>query len=168
MNSYQQCWWEQAKSDHAVLLILREQDAAPCHQLHYLQMVTEKLSKAYLWQSGAAPKKSHVGFGLFIRLLSQVRQPKRQRIADLFGFGRFEDFQNWARTALPLAYALEQLAPALAHDGPNPEYPWSHDAPQFVPVTHDFDVWRQLKYTAHGHRLLQIIEVAVDKFPVYA
>ena len=167
MNRYQQCWWEQARSDHAILVLLRRHGVAPCHQLHYLQMVTEKLSKAYFWRSGTPPKKSHAGFGLFMRLLLQVSKSKRMKIAGIFGFGRFEDFQNWTRTTLTLAYDLERLAPALANDGPNPEYPWPQNAPQTIPATFDFDVWRQLTDTGRGRQLVQVIKTAVEQFPVY-
>ena len=58
MNNYQRCWWEQARSDYVALIAIRRQGAAPCHHLHYLQMVTEKLSKAYFWRSGLHPKKA--------------------------------------------------------------------------------------------------------------
>ncbi len=130
-------------------------------------MITEKLSKAYLWRSGSSPKKSHKGFGLFMRLLLHVPQSKRQRIADIFAFGRFEDFQNWTRKALELVYELERLAPALANDGPNPEYPWPQDSPEYVPATFDFDVWHQLTETGRGRQLMQVIKTAVEQFPVY-
>jgi hypothetical protein len=165
MNEHQRCWWQQACSDHAVFLLLRQNSAAPCHQLHYLQMVTEKLTKAYIWKSGAAPKKSHSGLGLFMRLLLQVSRPRRQQLAELLGFARFDDFQNWTRQALPLAYALEQLAPDLANNGPNPEYPWPHEAPQFVPASFDFDVWRDLTKTGRGRQLTQVIKTCVEQFP---
>ena len=168
MNHYQGLWWQQARSDHALLLRLRRQDVNPCHQLHYLQMVTEKISKAYFWKRGKAPPKSHAGFVQFLRFLGGARSSERQRISDLFGFGRFADFQNWIRTVLPLAYDLERLAPALAQDnGPNTEYPWPRDAPAFIPATFEFDVWKRLSETGSGRRLLQIIDVAVEKFPVY-
>ena len=134
MNDYQRCWWEQARSDHAVLVLLRRRNAASCHQLHYLQMTTEKLSKAYFWRSGDPPKKSHIGFATFMRRLQQVSAPQRQQIADIFGFSRFAGFQSWSYNAMPLVYGLERLAPALAGDGPNPEYPWPQDAPQHVPA----------------------------------
>ncbi|MEK6239130.1 MAG: hypothetical protein N2C14_30810 [Planctomycetales bacterium] len=143
MNDYQRRWWEQARSDHKVLVLLRRKGADPCHQLHYLQMITEKLAKAYLWRSGNAPRRSHVGFGMLMRLLQQVPQDERQQIADIFEFKRFKDFQGWARANLPLIYEVERLAPALANDGPNPEYPWPHDAPQQAPATYEFDVWDQ-------------------------
>ena len=54
MNPYQRVWWQQVQSDYSVLLLLRREGAAPCRQLHYLQMVTEKLAKAYLWRHGPA------------------------------------------------------------------------------------------------------------------
>jgi hypothetical protein len=109
-----------------------------------------------------------VGFGLFMRLLLQVPQSQRQRIAAIFGFARFKDFENWTRGALPLVYALEQLAPALAGDGPNPEYPWPHADPQYVPATFDFNVWQQLTETGRGRQLTQVVKAAVVQFPTYA
>lgn len=124
MNNFQKCWWEQAKSDFSAYEALRRQGAAPCHQLPYLQMIAEKLSKAYFWRSGSAPKRSHVAFSLFIRRLQQVPKSERERIANIFAFRQFQSFQNWSRQALPLVYEMERLALDLANDGPNPEYPW--------------------------------------------
>jgi hypothetical protein len=166
MNSFQQLWWQQAQSDHAVLLMLRRNGAPACHQLHYLQMITEKLGKAYFWRSGNAPPKSHAGFVQFMRVLGQARQSERQQVADAFAFKRFADFQKWIRAVLPLVYALERLAPALSHDGPNPEYPWPQAEPQHAPVEFQFDVWNQLN-TGRGRQLLQLIEYAVSRFPTY-
>ena len=48
MNDAQELWWRQARSDHALFVRLRRIGAEECHLLHYLQMATEKLSKAYL------------------------------------------------------------------------------------------------------------------------
>ena len=103
----------------------------------------------------------------FLRFLGGVRASERGQIAEIFSFRRFEDFQNWVRAVLPLAYALERLAPALAQDGPNPEYPWPQTAPRFAPATFEFEVWSQLTNTGRGRQLIQIIDVAVEKFPVY-
>jgi len=166
MNKYQELWWKQAQSDHSVLVLLRRRGVAACHQLHYLQMVTEKLGRAYFWRSGTPPPASHAGFVQFLRFLGSVRASDRGRIAEVFAFRRFEDFQNWIRTVLPLAYTLERLAPALAQDGPNPEYPWPRTAPQYAPATFDFDLWTRLRDTGRGRQLMQIIDVAVDKFPM--
>ncbi len=94
-------------------------------------------------------------------------QTTTEQIADIFAFGRFEDLQNWTTTALPLIYELERLAPALSNDGPNPEYPWPHLAPQNAPATFDFPIWRQLTETGRGRQLLLIIKTAIDQFPIY-
>ena len=147
--------------------MLRRQGVAPCHQLHYLQMVTEKIYKAYFWESGNPPSKTHTGLGLFMRKLLQVPKSQRKQVASIFGFGRFKDFQNWTYRVLPLAYELEKLAPARAHDGPNPEYPWPHARPRNIPATFDFDVWHQFTDTGCGRQLIQVIETAVVEFPTY-
>jgi hypothetical protein len=167
MNSYQELWWKQAQSDHAVFQLLRRAGADPCQQLHYLQMVTEKLGKAYFWRSGKSPPASHAGFVQFMRVLAQVKVSERQQVAETFSFKRFDDFQSWVRGVLPLVYELERLAPALAQDGPNPEYPWPRVLPQHAPATFEFDIWRRLT-SAQGRQLMRVIESAITRFPSYA
>jgi hypothetical protein len=132
MNSYQKLWWEQAKSDHKALAVVLRDGMAPCHPLHYLQFATEELAKAYLWRSGSPPPKSHAGFAKFLRLLGSTGKRHRQRVAKVFSFRRFADFQNWINAVIPIANELENLAPSLANDGPNPEYPWPHSRPRAI------------------------------------
>lgn len=96
-----------------------------------------------------------------------MRQSDRERIASLFSFRRYEDFQNWIRSALPIAYELERLAPDLAGDGPNPEYPWPHTNPQFAPASYKFPVWNSLE-ASQGRGLMKMIQIAVDRFAEYA
>ena len=168
MNNYQELWWHQAKSDHGAFVLLRGQGIAQCHSLHDLQMVTEKIAKAYFWRSGSPPPKNHAGFVQFLRFLGHhVRRDDRERIAKLFSFNRFEDFQNWIYAVLPIAYDLERLAPALANDGPNPEYPWPHAKPEVAPVNHDFAIWATLT-SGRGRDLMRVIHIAVNRFPEYA
>jgi len=167
MNSAQQVWWMQSQSDHAVLVHLRKGGASECHLLHYLQMATEKLSKAYLWRSGEAPTKSHTGLVRFLKALLD-RGRDLDRIANLFGFQRRADFIYWLKSIQPLAYSLQSLAPAEAGDGPNPEYPWPHESPTFCPAVHSFDLWRDLTGTGQGRKLLEFIAVAVQRFEEYA
>lgn len=167
MNECQQLWWEQAKSDYQVFLLLLRQGAAQCHSLHYLQMTAEKIAKAYLWRSDSPPPKTHKAFVQFLRFLGQTRQTDRERIANLFTFARFDDFQRWIRAVLPIAYDLEHLAPSLDNDGPNPEYPWPHRRPQNAPAHYQFEAWTKLT-TGHGRDLMRVIGVAVNRFPEYA
>lgn len=168
MNEAQQVWWTQAKSDLGAFDLLAGNGADRCCVLHYLQMITEKLSKAYFWSSNAPPPFSHKGFVQFLRLLGQVRDSDdRKRIAEIFQFARYDDFQTWLRATSPLAYEIERLAPSVAGSGPNPEYPWPHDSPRFAPATHDFGIWRLI--TAHrGRQMLEFIRTAVIRFPEFA
>ena len=168
MNSYQELWWQQAICDHDAFQRMRSLGFAQCHTLQFLQMATEKIAKAHLWRSGHAPPKKHAVFVLFMRLLGQqIKNDHRARIAKLFAFSRFEDFQNWLFSVIPIAYALQQVTPDLSNDGPNPEYPWPHGKPLFAPAHHDFDVWTQLK-TGQGRHLMRFVEIAIERFPDYA
>ncbi len=167
MNDYQALWWRQARSDRAVFDLLRRQGAAPCHLLHYLQMATEKLGKAYFWRSGVAPPKTHASFVKFLRALGCVPSSKRQRLADVFGFRRFKSFRAWMRRACSFAYPLERLAPALAGDGENTEYPWPREAPEYAPVEHQFHLWAEFKDTGPGRQFMRVIDAAVEEFPEY-
>lgn len=169
MNAYQQVWWEQTCADHAVLRLLRRQGAAPCHQLHYLQMVTEKLGKAYFWRTGRPPRTSHASFVRFLQALDDRPVADVSRIAGLLGFGKPQALENWIPTICPLAYDLERLAPDLAgRNSPNPEYPWPHTAPLIAPVSYSFKVWTDLTETGRGHQLIRVIDAAVQQFPQYA
>lgn len=164
MNRYQGLWLEQARSDVEVLALLRRRGVAVCHQLHYLQMVTEKLSKTYFWRSSTFPSRSHAGLVKLLRAWGSVERGRRQRLADALLFGRFRNLRLWVHASLPLAYEMERLAPALAGDGPNPEYPWPTAAPQFAPATFEFDLWKQLTGTGRGRQFVQTIELAVERF----
>jgi hypothetical protein len=167
MNVQQEVWWQQAMSDHYVFALLRKEGSPQCHPLQHLQMATEKIAKAYFWRSGSPPPRSHASFVQFLRFLGQIRQSDRERIANLFSFKRFSDFQAWIRSILPIAYDLERLSPDLAEDGPNPEYPWPHAQPQTAPTSHNFAIWASLK-SGQGRDLMRVIQMAVQRFPEYA
>ncbi len=168
MNRFQQLWWEQARADHSVLLLLRRDGSASCHQLHYLQMVTEKLGKAYFWRTGRPPRTTHASFVRFLQALDDRPAPDSHRIAEVLGFGRPQDLHTWIRTITPLAYDLERLAPDPAgYNSPNPEYPWPHPAPIHAPVSYPFPVWTELTEAGRGRQLLSVIDAAVLRFPEY-
>jgi hypothetical protein len=122
-----------------------------------------------LWRTGDSPKKSHIGFVDFLRFLGHIRNKKHQvKVAKLFKFSRFVDFQNWLTTLSPIAYDLERLTPDLANDGPNPEYPWPHSKPKYAPVLYSFTIWKALTSKGQGRDLLRFIQTAVREFPVFA
>jgi len=89
----------------------------------------------------------------FLRSLSTNRQAQKQ-----LGYkGQYESWVHLIRKSIPLAGRVEELAPALCDDGPNPEYPWPKDAPQVAPVEYTFDIWRELQETAVGRQFLNLV-----------
>jgi len=164
MNAAQTLWWEQVKSDLAIFVQLKRTGAPQCHLLHYLQMATEKLSKAYLWRSGKPPPKTHTGFVRFLKALLDRRAPELERIARALGFKRPADLNAWVVTVQGLAYGLQNIAPAEAKNGPNPEYPWPHEAPSHTPVHHSFALWTELMETGRGRGLMGFIERSIGRF----
>jgi hypothetical protein len=131
-------------------------------------MATEKIAKAYLWRTGAPPARSHVGLRQFLRLLMTRSGPELKRIAKLFEFGRPRDMDTWVRQVFPLAHELENLAPALANDGPNPEYPWPHGSPAKCPAEYAFGLWAQLQNAPRGRELLKFTRNAIERFEQFA
>jgi hypothetical protein len=153
MTEYQRLFLVQARTDFAVFELLRRQaDLPPCHALHYLQMATELLGKAHAWKHGPRAN-THRAFVGFLRSLSTNRKAQKQ-----VGFGgRNEHWEHLIRKSVPLAERIEDLAPALARDAPNPEYPWPRDAPLTAPAEYTFEIWQDLQETAAGRQFLSVI-----------
>ncbi len=153
---------EQARSDWQVWELVRGHEMPACHALHYLQMTGEKLGKAFLLTGGALSleqaKNSHVAFKRFLQVAS--RHPELQRLLEMSA----AQFRAHIKNMLPLAEAIERLAPALAQNGPNVEYPWqSPDRRVHTPVSHDFPVLRQLLEPA-GLNLIKVVDLVLRKF----
>jgi hypothetical protein len=168
MNRSQELWWEQSCSDLEIFKLLRRNNTLPCHQLHYLQIVAEKLAKAYFWRSGSPPPRSHAGAIQFFRALGTTPTKGQNRLAEALEFPNFNSLRTWIRNSYPLIYELEHLAPALARDGPNPEYPWPHSGPTTNPVRYQFSFWSRMNGTAIGRQLVKVLEIAVNRFPAYS
>ncbi len=146
----------------------RRDGTAACHSLHYFQMATEKLGKAYLWRTGTAPAANHVGFAQLMQGLGQVKgADERRRIANLFGFGRYKEFRSWIRLVMPIVHEVHKLAPACANDGPNPEYPWPHQQPTDTPAEYSFEIWQTLT-KGSGRSLIIFVKDAIQNFPEFA
>jgi hypothetical protein len=105
-----------------------------CHELHYLQMSTEKLSKAYY------QRELGTGHAAFRSLLRDL--PGNPKALDPLGFSTTADLTRWAGSVKPIVDAVEDLAPAIAdREGlPNPEYPWPKANPTTAPVDYAFAV----------------------------
>jgi hypothetical protein len=143
----------QARSDWEIYQELKD-NYSQCHELHYLQMTTEKLSKAAL----AAPPKSHQVFLKFLR--STLHNSRiRNELAE-----NPNQYRAIINEILPIAQKIEQLAPAYDGVASNSEYPWMQpDGSVASPSTHNFPIWDELK-TVSGRKLLNLISELVDKF----
>lgn len=116
-------------------------------------MTTELLGKAYSLRSGPNTT-SHRAFVRFMRELRRNRKVQTK-----------VDFRcrnaSWAaliRNSIPLAERIEDLAPSLAGDGPNPEYPWPRTDPVVAPAEHSFDLWHDLQNSPDGRSLLDLLD----------
>lgn len=93
----------QAQSDYEMFLRLQKSRDAPlCHRLHYLQMTTEKLAKAFLTPPGGRYPNTHDAFVRFVRV---VRGRQDYRAA--FGFSQAAQYHAYLDSLLPLAQAIE-------------------------------------------------------------
>jgi hypothetical protein len=158
MTEHQRLFLKQARSNMAVFELLREallRDAAlhHCHALHYLQMATELLGKAAAWRTGPKEQLTHRALVSFFRTLVGNGKAQRQ-----LGYeGKTASWQHLLRKSEPLAERIEDLAPALAKDGPNPEYPWPPKDPEVTPTEYRFVLWFELTEDPFGRQFLQFV-----------
>jgi len=157
-----EAYLEQARSDWATYELIEHNSAAGCHCLHYLQMTTEKLGKAVLLQSRTVTldkvKGSHQAFTAFLRLAS--RNPALRAELQMTG----NQLRDYVKETLPMAHDIECLAPALAGDGPNAEYPWETPSRTVIaPVSHTFRITADLR-EPKGRKLLKLLKVILVRF----
>jgi hypothetical protein len=154
----------QASSDWALFTeLLARADVPACHALHFLQMATEKLAKAYRFRDTTtgeeALRTKHVGFQQFLNtfLLSPSMRAEFR--------GRHAQLASIRRGLAPIAQAVERLAPAVAREGSpgNAEYPWELGDRVVAPVDHAFDEVRLLR-GAHGRAFLNVVARAIADF----
>lgn len=125
------------------MLLLTESGAgrtARCHVFHYLQMTLEKLSKGYrILPGGDDLPHTHKGASHFIRLIRPVNSVNRP----LHAFFNMPPSQirSYLSSLLPTVNALERLAPALALNSANAEYPWAlpDGTRAIAPVDYEFN-----------------------------
>lgn len=154
MNQVQRLFLVQARSTYEVYNLLKEYKSVHhCHKLHFLQMSTELLGKAHAWRYGPIGK-SHRALAVFLRTLSSNKKAQK-------GLGYDRKNEQWTHTirkSIPLAESLQNMAPALSKEGPNPEYPWPWENPIATPSEHTFQIWIDLTESTHGLKFLSILE----------
>lgn len=158
---WSEAFWAQATSDWQIYEHLEKTSFAKCHALHYLQMATEKLAKAYLLNGRTDIKDVRSTHRALTRYMLNLS--RNSRLQDLMGMAA-KQLRSHIQKLLPLAYEIEKLAPALAGDGPNPEYPWEAPKGIFnVPVSHAFIIVKTLRQP-HGHNLIKLIRITLKNF----
>ena len=132
------CFTQDAEEWTVFLQLHARRDMPVCRALHYLQMATEKLAKAYRFRDTDTAtevlRSSHVGFRAFLK--DYLNSP---RIRDAYK-GRDAQLRRIRRDAEKLARAVEQLAPAVDRIGRpgNTEYPWEDGINILIPAYFNF------------------------------
>lgn len=161
-QNWQTAFLKQARSDWDAYQRTRQPAWPPCHRLLFLQMATEKLSKALLIAGHSKLEtmvQSHAAFVNFMRVVGDNR-----KLQEALGMKKAQ-LRARFKQLLPLAYEIELLAPALARGGPNPEYPWKDASDSvFAPIDYAFPLIKQLQKTPQGTQLLKYIEIFLLRF----
>ncbi len=161
-QNWQAAFLQQARCDWDAYQRTRQTAWPSCHRLLFLQMATEKLSKALLVAGHSKLEtiaQSHAAFVNFMRLVGDNR-----KLQVALGMKKAQLRARFKRL-LPLAYKIELLAPALARGGPNPEYPWKDASDNILaPANYAFPLIKQLQKTPQGTQLLKYIEIFILRF----
>jgi hypothetical protein len=134
-----------------------------CHQLHYLQMATEKIAKAYRIRDTDgdvdALAHSHTGFEEFVNAF--FRAPA---IRTEFQ-GRDAALQTLQRSAQTLAREIEKLAPAIDRlvSPENSEYPWERDDRVLLPCEFDYPNLSMLTQPG-GRAVMRLVQRAFEGY----
>jgi hypothetical protein len=158
MNPQQAAFLRQARSDWEMFQLFRQRQPV-CHQLHFLQMATEKLAKAYLWGTRTPPRIAHASLVQFLRLVAH-----KGDVSAALEFHDQRNFHAWISSTIPLAAQVENLAPQLAGEGPNPEYPFPRTKPTIAPIDHDFSLAQDLS-KHKGKTFIHSIGRLLETFP---
>ena len=111
-----------------------------CQKLHYLQMATEKLAKAFLSSPSDKPPNVHKAIVRFLQTCKSRPEIRRQ-----LGFdNQHEAFRLYIDSILDLAGRIEDLAPVGGQERLNPEYPWLDGAGSVIaPASYGFSEFGQ-------------------------
>ena len=156
-------YYAQACSDWVLFrMLLQRSDVPRCHSLHYLQMATEKLSKAHRFRDPAVNEAtlttSHLGFSRYLNAFL-----RSDLLRDQYS-GRTAQLERLQRDCNRLARAVERLAPAVDRSGHpgNAEYPWADGDAVLVPTTWSFP---EITLEApSGVHFLKVIEMAFKEY----
>jgi hypothetical protein len=125
---------QQARSDYEVFQLLVRERVPFSHQLHYLQVASEKMSKSFTAAAGGSrPPRTHHTLVTFMRIARGMPNIRRA-----CGFQQSGSYHAYIDSLIPVARQIENLAPVGDLDRPNPEYPWEQGTGIVAPVEHPF------------------------------
>jgi hypothetical protein len=160
--TWQQAFMTQARDDYKMFVHLNKLPSAQCQQLHYLQMATEKLAKAFLCApNNTPPKTTHVALTKFLKLLKSQPDIRRE-----LGYDKSHAaFIAYIDGLIPFADLIENLAPeGKTLDKPNPEYPWKeHTGEVIAPVDfkYQYILERQLEMGKFNKLISNLIRIGI-------
>ena len=164
MTSWRIAYFRQAQSDNDIRKLLNSRGAAYCHQLHYLQMFSEKLAKGWLTSETATHTHRRDGrltHDMLLPVLRAIHNQSPSNIWKPLGYVDRKQFQAAIQSLLPVAVRVQNLAPSNAGTSqPNPEYPWGpepsngHDVT--APCDHAFSNFNPTDI--HLIRLIRFLE----------
>ncbi|MBN1554869.1 MAG: hypothetical protein JXA11_08990 [Phycisphaerae bacterium] len=154
---WREAFARQAKSDYEMYLFLNEKRKPLCHQLHFLQMASEKLAKAWLCPKNGVdrPPSTH---NMLIRFLEQAKSIRKIRSACNMR-QKGTQYKAYIDGLRPLAQKIESLAPAGSIDKPNPEYPWCSATSVICPVDYSF---HDINNTMRISKFCRFLKTCID------
>jgi hypothetical protein len=154
LRTWQLAFLKQARADWEAYQRIDDPTWPSCHRLHFLQMAAEKLGKALLVAGDMSLERITHTHAAFVKFMRVAR--KNHNLQKELGMTYSQITAHFNRL-LPMAYEIEVLAPTLAQDGPNPEYPWRDKSGHIlVPVDYSFPQMKQLQ-SIPGTQLLKYI-----------
>lgn len=135
-RQWSEAFYRQAKGDWEIYEALGRGRYHACFRLHFLQMASEKLAKAYRFRDPEVKEKAlltkHVGLETWICVYFSVRWVDKFR-SDQQRDSVKADIRRTARE-------VERLAPAVDKENTpsNVEYPWDGSGRVVAPVDHSF------------------------------
>lgn len=134
--TWRKAYFIQAQNDYLIFSEFKKRpDISMCQKLHYLQMATEKLAKAFLSSPTDKPPNVHKALVRFLQMSKRRPEIRRQ-----LGFeNRHEAFRPYIDSILDLAGRIESLAPVGGLERLNPEYPWVNGSDSVIaPANYSF------------------------------
>jgi hypothetical protein len=162
-RAWQQAFARQAEVDFLAWQQLQPASKLPqCQSLHFLQMASEKLVKAYLCEAGSKPADLQASHAYTAKNLHLVI---RQQIS-LTSASRPKGLELFLRHCKHLAREIELLHPQVTDGGKRPdncEYPWEDAKHRLhVPADWHFQV-ADLLFMRAGRGFLRLMRDAIRR-----